>query len=739
MVAQTAMLLEILHSLLGLVPSPVGTVAIQVLCPIFVVWGHLFWVPECQQHWSLFLILLPCGVMEIVRYAFYVCSLLGTVPYPLFYLRYSLFMVSYPLGTAGQILQALVGMGAHWKFASPLWYRLSMIVLLLYVPGTRRQIANMWGNRKRSFKKRNVVKQEEEEVEEQLPQGVLWPRTKIGDRSSTLTGKRIFAAAAAAGPEGARAAEKVMREKQWRFAYNRHMVDHVSQSLQSTDVCLAMARAGLACAQDSFRFARWGHPEMSMREAMETFRASAFETAELQGDQPLPGKREVTLSYGAETLGEPYYKFSKQRDRNINGLELRQQLNAWVEYGTMEADVAEALETLQLNQTEWLDLSDMYFVLLGAGSAMGPLRFLLSLGANVIAVARPTAFKSIFQLAKSSPGKLIFPVKAGTDWQRLLEEGDLEGLAQLSGCDLMTQTPEIATWVGSIAPGRRLTIGNYTYLDASLYVQITVACDCIIEHACKARRDTAVAFLGTPTDAHVVPEGVAAAIRENYVRASWWMKFLEAVGVLKPNKPIAAGGLHFVDTISIEQGQNYILAKRLHHWRAMVARTDGHVVSSNVGPSTATSSVKSNARIAATLGGMHIFRPMEVAYQELSLSVMGALLIHDIRNPRSAAQPSTPLHHPLCLFQATGFHGGMWRCPYTPESIAVPSVVVYYLSTLWPQLIAAGAGAAAVVQYGLCGTLPWGVHHATSLVPAAWPQPVSALLAALGHGLAVPF
>jgi hypothetical protein len=33
-----------------------------------------------------------------------------------------------------------------------------------------------------------------------------------------------------------------------------------------------------------------------------------------------------------------------------------------------------------------LDLSKRYFVLLGAGSAMGPLQVLLSLGANVIAV-----------------------------------------------------------------------------------------------------------------------------------------------------------------------------------------------------------------------------------------------------------------------------------------------------------------------------------------------------------------
>merc|ERR1712167_252409 len=34
---------------------------------------------------------------------------------------------------------------------------------------------------------------------------------------------------------------------------------------------------------------------------------------------------------------------------------------------------------------QWLDLSDRYFVLLGAASAMGPVLVLLALGANVIA------------------------------------------------------------------------------------------------------------------------------------------------------------------------------------------------------------------------------------------------------------------------------------------------------------------------------------------------------------------
>jgi len=369
-------------------------------------------------------------------------------------------------------------------------------------------IGNMWGNRKRSFMKRNEGKQE--------PKGVVWPKTRSGDRSSMATNRGILAAAAAAGPGAAEAAAEISKEKKWRFAYKKHMLDHVAQSLHSTDACLAMARAGLEAAQTSFQFLRDGHPEMSMKDAMEKLGDDIFETAELRGEQSAPGKLELTLSYGAPTLGKPYYRFEKQRKNEISGVKLREQLDKWVEYGTLEPDVADALKTLQMKQGEWLDLSDMYFVLLGAGSAMGPLMFLLSLGANVIAVARPRALRGILDKARASPGKLLFPVKKGVDWKGMLAEQDFDGLARVSGCDLLTQAPEIATWVCSVAPGKRLTIGNYTYLDGELHVKLALCADYCIRRLRAARPATGVAFLCTPTDIHVCTDASDRAARDNY-------------------------------------------------------------------------------------------------------------------------------------------------------------------------------------------------------------------------------
>jgi hypothetical protein len=57
----------------------------------------------------------------------------------------------------------------------------------------------------------------------------------------------------------------------------------------------------------------------------------------------------------------------------------------WAAYGTIEPSARDAIAWV-VKHPEALDLSSRHFVLLGAGSAMGPLLVLLSLGANVIAV-----------------------------------------------------------------------------------------------------------------------------------------------------------------------------------------------------------------------------------------------------------------------------------------------------------------------------------------------------------------
>ena len=65
----------------------------------------------------------------------------------------------------------------------------------------------------------------------------------------------------------------------------------------------------------------------------------------------------------------------------------------------------------------------------------------------------------------------------------------------------------------------------------------------------------------------------------------------------------------------------------MQHWRAILTAASGSNVSSNVAPTTAPVSVTSNWAFKQGLLGFWRFNPIEIFYQELSNSVMGALLI----------------------------------------------------------------------------------------------------------------
>ena len=88
---------------------------------------------------------------------------------------------------------------------------------------------------------------------------------------------------------------------------------------------------------------------------------------------------------------------------------------------------------------------------------------------------------------------------------------------------------------------------------------------------------------------------------------------------------------------------------------------------------------------------MHHFKPMEVMYQGTSNAVMGALLIHDIQNENSHANPRTKLQNPMELFRYGSFHGGIWRTGYALDSTSVVCVLAYLSTNHWFS-VSAGMG-----------------------------------------------
>ena len=75
-------------------------------------------------------------------------------------------------------------------------------------------------------------------------------------------------------------------------------------------------------------------------------------------------------------------------------------------------------------------------------------------------------------------------------------------MIQVAGCNLTEQPAEILNWLSEIQKSNQLTVGNYTYLDGELFVKVTLCADAITQKLCSQRKDTAIGFLGTPSDIH---------------------------------------------------------------------------------------------------------------------------------------------------------------------------------------------------------------------------------------------
>lgn len=160
------------------------------------------------------------------------------------------------------------------------------------------------------------------------------------------------------------------------------------------------------------------------------------------------------------------------------------------------------------------------------------------------------------------------------------------------------------------------------------------------------------------------------------------MNMLSSGKFLRKNfrDPIKVGDeeYYLVNGISVAQGPNYALAKRMQHWRAIIAHSKGCIVSSNIAPSTSTVSVVHNRTFAWAYEGMPYFTPYEIFAPETSNAVMSAILFSDLNNKKSIANPENKISNPNQLFSHNGFHGGLWRCAYEVDSIGETSVLIYF-------------------------------------------------------------
>jgi hypothetical protein len=470
-----------------------------------------------------------------------------------------------------------------------------------------------------------------------------------GQRSSSAAGTAVLAAALrSVDPAAANAAAG---ETSWRKHYPAHFVAVTRAAARSADAALTMARDGLAALDDRMCLVAADGTELPLAGAGEPTGDAGVGTETLTGTaQPVP---EIRVPY---------------RGRTLTGDALRIQLQAWVDAGTVEPGFALRVG-VALDHPEWLAFPGRIVVVLGASSAMGPLRSLLGWGARVVAVdlPDPALWPPLLDRIRAGAGTVHLPrTDAGY------------------GLDLVRQLPEAARWLAEVTAGQSVVLGTYVYADGATHVALSAAAAEIGTQLRTAGRDVVTAYLATPTDTFLVPDDVVGAARGRWPDRPLWTRavrpltlghaFREAYQETTVGDDGQRWGLQ--RTVVSVQGPNYLLAKRAQRWRGMLDAHAGRPVSFTVAPSTWTRSVTKNRILAAAYRGAPRVG-VEIFDEATSSALLAAKLVADVHAP----QPLLGAH-PETLFSRDAAHGGLWRVPFEPESALTVAALLGLPGTL---------------------------------------------------------
>ncbi|HET9630796.1 MAG TPA: hypothetical protein VFP73_00265 [Terrabacter sp.] len=477
------------------------------------------------------------------------------------------------------------------------------------------------------------------------PSGVVFPLDPTsGRRSTTATGRAVVAdALRGVDPVGAASAE---RETNWRQGYLPHFRRLVEAGLTSPGAAHDIARRGLASLHERMCWTGSdGDRPLAEAFAVREEPTDRGEPAEPLGSETVRGEgtpdRVLSVPYAGERL---------------SGDDLRRRLDLWVQAGVVEPTCAEAVGRV-VDNPDWLDLSDRTVVVLGAAAEMGPLRSLLRWGADVAAVDLPRRdlWDRLLGETRRLAGSLTVPARPGTD-----------PLHARAGGDLVHDLGAVTEWVAGLEGP--LVLGNYVYADGETNVRVSTAVDALTQQVVRAKGTdhVALAFLATPTDVFAVPGAAVERSVDSYANRRT-SKVLRV-----PLRTVSGGRLlrrNYVpgqdpginDSVVLQQGPNYLLAKRLQRWRATAYRADGGLVSFKVAPPTRTRSVLKNRALAAAYAGAHRFG-VEVFEPGTANTLMAALLVHDLRT----GSPALPAPWQDEAYAAA--HGGLWTAAYDPRS-----------------------------------------------------------------------
>eukprot|EP00898_Chlorokybus_atmophyticus_P005568 jgi/Chlat1/6011/Chrsp4S06315 len=162
---QSTMSLEIIHAMIGLVPSPIMATLPQVGSRLFVLWAVLYSFPQVRSEPAVLSLVVSWAITEVIRYSFFTMKVTtGDAPRFLLWLRYTTFYVLYVTGISSEVYliwKALPHIQASKLYSVTLpnklnfafdFYIATLGVLAAYVPGSPFLYLYMVSQRSRALK-----------------------------------------------------------------------------------------------------------------------------------------------------------------------------------------------------------------------------------------------------------------------------------------------------------------------------------------------------------------------------------------------------------------------------------------------------------------------------------------------------------------------------------------------------------------------------------------------------------
>lgn len=142
---QNAAFIEVFNIIAGFVISNLAINIQQVLSRVGLLAAIAF-IPETSDSSGLAFALIAWCIAEITRYSYYGFNIIGFIPYPIIWARYTFFIFLYPIGVSGELLtywtalkyvertkMLSIEMPNKYNISFSLW-TVILMVMLVYIP-----------------------------------------------------------------------------------------------------------------------------------------------------------------------------------------------------------------------------------------------------------------------------------------------------------------------------------------------------------------------------------------------------------------------------------------------------------------------------------------------------------------------------------------------------------------------------------------------------------------------------